>query len=169
MYNSTICELFPQYLTMVPLSQDALEFRTGDPADVEAPDPHFPQRITFEPNSRRGRIRNAATTRHRSASRDSISSIHSCARSVPSVPIEFRALSFQAADSQAIDEKKYRRKVDKKEKDEGKDYFANLDFHLLDGPQICKQLDVSPDKRPSRLRGSRSTFSGWREYVPGPP
>lgn len=99
MYNSMTRELFPQYITIVPFFQDALEFRTGDPADVEAPDPRIPQYITFKRNSRRGRIRNAATSLHRSASQDSISSIRSCARSVSGVPIEFRTLSFQVADS----------------------------------------------------------------------
>jgi len=150
---------------------DAHEFEIRDAHDVEAPDFRPPNRITFEPDSRRGRVRNAATTRHRSASHDSISSIRSRARSVTGVPIEFRTLSFEVSESQAVgDDKKYHDKGSIGQKDIDKDYFANLDFHLLDVPQICQNFEVSPDTGldastvAARLsRDGPNTFPGRRE------
>jgi sodium/potassium-transporting ATPase subunit alpha len=131
---------------MTLISQDAPAIAHRDPEVIEIPDSAIPQHIAFEPESRRERIRNASTSRHRSASRESISSVRSRARSVAGVPIEFRTLSFQIADSHTVEEKRYRGKVDKAEKDEDKDYFANLDFHILDGPKICQELGVDVDK-----------------------
>ena len=131
---------------MPAVSEEALEPGINDAADVEALGPTAPQRITFEPDSRRGRNYSEATTPRRSVSRDSISSVRSRTRSVSGVPIEFRSLSFQVGDAQVIDEKKHHGKTDKDGNDEDKDYFKNLDFHLLNGSQICKQLDVNPSK-----------------------
>ena len=150
------------------MSPEALEVDDmAEPADVTA---QAPQRITFEPENRRGRNYNDTSAQRRSASRDSISSVRSRARSVTGVPIEFRSLSFQVGESQAKDEKKHYSKVDKDGKDDDKDYFAKLDFHLLEGPQICKQLDVNPDnglstsEAASRLsRDGANTFPGRRE------
>jgi sodium/potassium-transporting ATPase subunit alpha len=131
---------------MTLISQDAPAIAPRDPEVIEIPDSAIPQHIAFEPESRRERIQNASTSRHRSASRESISSVRSRARSVAGVPIEFRTLSFQVADSHTVEEKRYCGKVDKAEKDEDKDYFANLDFHILDGPKICQELGVDADK-----------------------
>jgi sodium/potassium-transporting ATPase subunit alpha len=155
---------------MVPLSQDEFEVGTGDLADFNTQDSRIPHRITFEPDSHHERIHNDFTPRHRSASRDSISSVRSRTRSVSGVPIGFRTLSFEVTESQAIDEKKFHRKADKEEKDEEKDYFVNLGFHLLDGPQICKQFDVcleeglAASEAAARLsRDGPNTFPGRRE------
>jgi len=133
---------------MSPISLDGLEAGNDDaaePADVEAQEPPAPQRITFEPDNHRGRNYNDTATRRRSASRDSISSVRSRARSVTGVPIEFRSLSFQVGESQAKEETKHSGTTGKDGKDDDRDYFAKLDFHLLEGPQVCKQLDVKPD------------------------
>lgn len=158
-------------------SPEALEAGSDDAAettDVEAYGPRAPQqRImfepTFEPDNHRGRNHNATTARRRSASRDSVSSVRSRARSVTGVPIEFRSLSFQVGETQAKDEKKRRGKVDKDEEDDGEDYFAKLDLHILEGSQVCKQLDVDPDNGLStseaafRLsRDGPNTFPGRR-------
>jgi sodium/potassium-transporting ATPase subunit alpha len=165
---------------MSPLAPQDLELGSDDapePADVEAQDPPVPQRITFEPDNRRGRNYNDTTaTRRRSASRDSISSVRSRTRSVSGVPIEFRSLSFQVEESQALDETKPRgkpakpKKADKETKEEDKDYFANLDFHILEPVQVCNELNVIPKKglssseAASRLsRDGPNTFPGRRE------
>jgi sodium/potassium-transporting ATPase subunit alpha len=165
---------------MSPLAPQDLELGSDDapePADVEAQYPPVPQRITFEPDNRRGRNYNDTTaTRRRSASRDSISSVRSRTRSVSGVPIEFRSLSFQVEESQALDETKPRgkpakpKKADKDTKEEDKDYFANLDFHILEPVQVCNELNVIPEKglssseAASRLsRDGPNTFPGRRE------
>jgi sodium/potassium-transporting ATPase subunit alpha len=61
------------------------------------------------------------------------------------VPIEYRTLSIQVAESQAFAEV-----ADLKGKGTGKkddqDYFANLRFHQLAVDQICQQLNVSFDQ-----------------------
>lgn len=165
---------------MSPLAPEDLEVGTEDatePANVETQEPSTPPRITFEPGNHRGRNDNngAPLSRRRSASRDSISSVRSRTRSVAGVPIEFRSLSFQVGESQAIGDKKPIKpekhvKVSKEGKDEDRDYFANLDFHILEGPIVCKELDVNPDHGLSAseaaLRLSRdgaNTFPGRRE------
>lgn len=137
---------------MLPFSTDDLELGSDDaaePANIEHP---APQRITFEPDAHRGWRDNndGAAARRRSASRDSISSVRSRTRSVTSVPIEFRSLSFQVGESQAKGDKIPIRTVDKRKKagketkQEDKDYFANLHFHILEGFKVCNELDVNP-------------------------
>jgi sodium/potassium-transporting ATPase subunit alpha len=94
------------------------------------------------------------------------------------VPIEFRSLSFQVGESQAKGDKKpvekrpvkKSKKADKEPKQEDKDYFANLDFHILEGPTLCNEVDVNPGKglsaseAASRLsRDGPNTFLGRRE------
>jgi sodium/potassium-transporting ATPase subunit alpha len=155
---------------MVSLSQDGLELGSRDQSNVEASEPRTTHRITFEPDSYRGRVRDTSANRQRSASRDSISSVRSRARSVSGVPIGFRTLSFEVTESQAVEGKKHHRNTDKEETGDAKDYFTDLDFHLLDGPQICKQFDVSLDtgldasEAAARLsRDGPNTFAGRRE------
>jgi sodium/potassium-transporting ATPase subunit alpha len=123
-----------------------LDSQTTQSEDIEAADPRLPQRITFELDEgpqRRGRT---TGSRHRSVSRNSVSSIHSRAQSVSGIPIEFRTLFFQISDSQAIEEpEKTTRSKEKKEKKADKDYFEILDFHLGDSNTLCGRLDVKPD------------------------
>jgi sodium/potassium-transporting ATPase subunit alpha len=165
---------------MPPLATDDLELGSDDSAEPANVEPPAPQRITFEPDAHRGRRDNneGIPARRRSASRDSISSVRSRARSVTGVPIEFRSLSFQVGESQAKGDKKpvekrpvkKRKKADKEPKQEDKDYFANLDFHILEGPTVCNEVDVNPGKglsaseAASRLsRDGPNTFPGRRE------
>lgn len=153
---------------MVSQSRKSIELVNNELVNIE-PEAPIPQRIAFEPDTRRERVRNVATQRRRSASRDSISSVRSRARSVSGVPIEFRTLSYQVGDSYAVDDIKHAKKAHKDE-DKERDYFTNLDFHLLDGPAICQKLNVNSDNgldtadATARLaRDGPNTFSGRRE------
>lgn len=153
-------------------------------SDVEAADS---PRVTFHPDGLLEPRTNGlleprpAAQRRRSASRDSISSVRSRARSVQGVPIEFRTLSFQISHSQAVDEKIERPKdkkkgkkekkdrKDKKDKIDEKDYFENIDFHILNANAVCKELNVTPeqglsaDEAATRLSQGRNTFPRRRE------
>ncbi|KAF4631863.1 hypothetical protein G7Y89_g6261 [Cudoniella acicularis] len=158
---------------MSPISPEAPKVKTNDttqPADIEAQGPSAHHHITFEPDNSRGRNHYDSAARRRSSSRDSISSVRSRARSTTGVPIEFRSLSFQVGESQAENEKTHRGKVEEDAKNDDKDYFAKLDFHLLEGSQVCKELNVNPENGLSTseatLRLSRdgpNTFPGRRE------
>jgi sodium/potassium-transporting ATPase subunit alpha len=117
---------------------------------MEAADARLPQRLTFEPNERPGRRGHTTGSRHRSVSRDSISSVRSRTQSSAGIPIEFRTLSFEVSESQAIREiqKKSKEgwKEKKEEKKEDKEHFENVKFHLLDTDAACEQLHVTPDQ-----------------------
>ena len=121
--------------------------------DLEAADHDIPKRITFGPEGRRERSKNGNGSRRRSISRDSISSVRSRARAVQGVPIEFRTLSFNISESQAIEEPKLskkileeRKKKNKEEEIEEKDYFEHLDYHKRSGDDVCNALNVHLDK-----------------------
>lgn len=147
---------------MAPLSSDDLELGADDSVEPANGEPPAPQRITFEPEALRGRrgSNDGASGRRRSASRDSISSVRSRTRSVTGVPIEFRSLSFQVGESQAKGDKKpivpkperrwrlpkQKKKADKEPNQEDREYFANLDFHLVDGSKVCDEVNVSPER-----------------------
>jgi sodium/potassium-transporting ATPase subunit alpha len=133
-----------------------------DVDDIEAP---RPRHIAFGPDEHQERTKQ--TSRRRSVSRDSITSVRSRARSVQGIPIEFRTLSFQISDSQSINHKVT--KPSKGEPDE-KDYFESLDFHILDGDTLCKELDVNPtqglsttDAAARLLQNGTNTFPRRRE------
>ncbi|KAF8860209.1 putative Na/K ATPase alpha 1 subunit [Acephala macrosclerotiorum] len=121
--------------------------------DIEAAQSHPPQsRITFEPEQRLGRRGNVSRTRHASLGHDSISSIRSRTQSVSGIPIEFRTLSFEVIHAQDVQKTKDKttkgwkeRKAGKQDKQEDQDYFANLQFHILNTNAICKQLGVGID------------------------
>ncbi|KFX97613.1 hypothetical protein V490_02711 [Pseudogymnoascus sp. VKM F-3557] len=119
--------------------------------DLEAADHDMPKRITFGPEGQRERRKNRNGSRRRSASRDSISSVRSRARAVQGIPIEFRTLSFQISDSQAIEDakpsKKFleeRKKKKRTDDIEEKDYFEHLDYHIRIGDDVCRALNVNP-------------------------
>ncbi|KFY01801.1 hypothetical protein O988_02526 [Pseudogymnoascus sp. VKM F-3808] len=118
--------------------------------DLEAADHDMPKRITFGPEGQRERPKNRNGSRRRSASRDSISSVRSRARAVQGIPIEFRTLSFQISDSQAIEDakpsKKFleeRKKKKRTDDIEEKDYFEHLDYHKRIGDDVCRALNVN--------------------------
>ncbi|KAJ9647723.1 hypothetical protein H2199_001497 [Coniosporium tulheliwenetii] len=115
--------------------------------DIEAAKTRPPQRITFQPDEHCDRRGRTASSRRRSASRDSISSVRSRTQSVSGIPIEFRTLSYQVSESQGlhdIDKVKQGRKDEEKKDD--KDYFEKLDFHLSDTSTACEQLGVKQDR-----------------------
>lgn len=95
--------------------------------DIEAAKPRLPQRIVFEPDERPGRQGRTTGSRRRSASRDSISSVRRRTQIVSGIPIEFRTLSFQVSESQAIQENEekstQRLKGEKKERREDEELF----------------------------------------------
>jgi sodium/potassium-transporting ATPase subunit alpha len=127
-------------------TRGSLDFQITESEDIEAAEYRLPQRITFEPDERpewRGR---ATGSRRRSVSRDTISSVRSRTQSVSGIPIEFRSLSFRISESQALDDSTQRWKEKKEIRTEGKDYFENLEFHVLDGSTICGRLNVTPDQ-----------------------
>ncbi|KAL5346754.1 hypothetical protein ACLOAV_007895 [Pseudogymnoascus australis] len=123
--------------------------------DLEAADQDIRKRITFGSEGPRERSRFRNGSRRRSPSRDSISSVRSRARAVQGIPIEFRTLSFQISDSQAIQEakpsKKFleeRKRKNKVEEVEEKDYFEHLDYHKRDGNDVCDALsNAFPHRR----------------------
>ncbi|OCK80749.1 putative Na/K ATPase alpha 1 subunit [Lepidopterella palustris CBS 459.81] len=84
-------------------------------------------------------------SRRRSVSRDSISSVRSRTHSASGIPIEFRTISFQVSESQAIG-----RSISKEgkptKKTDDKDYFENLDFHILNSDDVCRQFNVFLDQ-----------------------
>jgi sodium/potassium-transporting ATPase subunit alpha len=104
-----------------------------------------PARITFEPSQhgdeREYRQSHARrTSRHRSASRDSIRSVASRAQSISAqsgVQIQFRTLSMQISESQRRSEDK----IDARKEDD-KEYFSRLVFHKLEAEALCSQLNV---------------------------
>ncbi|EON67490.1 Na+/K+-exchanging ATPase alpha subunit [Coniosporium apollinis CBS 100218] len=113
--------------------------------DIETAKPRPQQRITFQPDGHPDRRGRGTSSRRRSASRDSISSVRSRTQSVSGVPIEFRTLSFHISESQGIQDidKSTPRREGKGEAKDDKDYFEKLDFHLLDANTACSELRVT--------------------------
>ncbi|KAK6529144.1 hypothetical protein TWF694_004356 [Orbilia ellipsospora] len=104
-------------------------------------------RIVFEQDDeiRPDRRSRPTGSRRRSMSRDSKSSTRTRAHSVSGIPIEFRTLSIQVSESQAIARTGSKEKKDE-EKQPNKDYFESLDFHILSPSSICQMLVSSPDE-----------------------
>jgi sodium/potassium-transporting ATPase subunit alpha len=99
-------------------------------------------RIAFEPPIVRPTGRsNAQGARRtsRSRSRDSISSIQS--RSASGLPIEFRTLSIQVGESQAAASHPPIKRTDNTE-DGAKEYFEQLDYHILSTKNVCDRFNV---------------------------
>jgi sodium/potassium-transporting ATPase subunit alpha len=90
----------------------------------------------------RGRVHGKSTRRRsRSQSRDSISSIRSRTQSVSGIPIGFRTLSIQVSESQAKAGEPPL-KHGKTTESENKDYFGQLDYHMLSIKDICDRFNV---------------------------
>jgi sodium/potassium-transporting ATPase subunit alpha len=90
----------------------------------------------------RGRSHGKTTRRgSRSQSRDSISSIRSRTQSVSGIPIGFRTLSMQVSESQAK-AKDPPLKNTKNDDRENKDYFGQLDYHVLNAKNVCDRFNV---------------------------
>ena len=153
-----------------------MDFQNTESEDIEAGEPRLPRRIIFHPDERPDRRGRPSGNLHRSVSRDSISSVRRRTQSVSGIPIEFRTISFQISESQAIQEIEKSTKHAKQKKAETKEdeeYFEKLTFHILDGNTACEQLDVTPDhglsadEAAARLsRDGKNSFPRRREnYV----
>lgn len=133
-------------------SQRKTDLQSTASRDLELAEPNPSRgRITFGVDERLSRHSHGSRSRQNSLGRNSISSVRSRSRSVAGIPIEFRTLSFEVTHSQTEQQIKkkstegWREKKEKKsEKQEDQDYFANLDFHLLDANTACERLDVTP-------------------------
>lgn len=123
-----------------------------------------PTRITFEPADRLGRAGNSS--RRRSMSRDSISSIRSRTQGQTGLPIEFRTLSFQVSNSQNVDDYKKNKQAktsmgttpqsiftkafrtkDKKTtntRDDTADHFEKIDYHTMSTERVYQEFTSSP-------------------------
>lgn len=117
----------------------------------------------------RGRVNGRARRRtSRSASRDSISSVRSRTQSVSGVPIEFRTLSIQISESQARAKEppvKEKRDTD----DANRDFFAQLDYHLLDTKSVCDRFNVFQEQGLSREAASTRLQRDGKNEIPSPP
>jgi sodium/potassium-transporting ATPase subunit alpha len=90
----------------------------------------------------RGRVHGRSTRRRsRSQSRDSISSIRSRTQSVSGIPIGFRTLSIQVSESQAKAGEPPLKHT-KTTESENKDYFGQLDYHILSTKDVCDRFNV---------------------------
>lgn len=105
-----------------------------------------PPRITFHSSSAepRGRPQRLAS-RQRSSSRDSNCSGRSGRNSLPGIPIQFRTLSIQVAESQTInhDLGLHSEKHPTTKAHDDTDYFEKLNFHSLSPDLICQQFNVN--------------------------
>ncbi|KAK3901544.1 hypothetical protein C8A05DRAFT_34760 [Staphylotrichum tortipilum] len=139
----------------------------ADPPDLE-PAISRPTGITFDSgtndprDTRDGRPGRSSTRKSQSRSRSrrrSLSTGSGVATSPFSgVPIEYRTLSIQVAESQArADDAADLKGTPATTKGNDQDYFANLSFHQLAGDQLCQQLNVasaqglSPESAARRL------------------
>lgn len=154
------------------MSSISIEKETADDTfvevDVEQAE-NAPRGVTFgSEDGLNSRERRRRRSRSRSASRDSINSIRSRVQStsaVSGIPIEFRTLSFQVANSQSVHDQstkkppkqtvndthaleKTKRKKNKSQKSEDQrkqdaDHFEKLEYHTLDVATVVQHLDSS--------------------------
>jgi sodium/potassium-transporting ATPase subunit alpha len=112
--------------------------------DPEAATTGVATRITFEPDSRRGRSPSRRRDqRRRSLSRNSVSSFSRAPASSPQseLQIQYRTLSIHVSEAKKDSEERPERILENKKVDE--DYFSNLEYHTLPVDQLCQQLNVS--------------------------
>ncbi len=84
------------------------------------------------------------------------------------VPIEYRTLSIQVAESQAFADNAADLKGPAAPKKDDQDYFANLSFHHLAVDQICQQLNVSADQGLSAESAARRLERDGLNTLPRP-
>lgn len=139
---------------------------------LEAGESHPPltqqPRIVFQDEDaiRPGRRSHRRGSRQRSASRDSISSVRSRANSTSGIPIEFRTISFQVSESQAIGRTLSKDKKATTKKDDDKNHFDSIDFHTLSGTQVCQQFNVLPEQGLSSTAASTRLQRNGKNILP---
>ncbi|KAL2020915.1 hypothetical protein VTK56DRAFT_7802 [Thermocarpiscus australiensis] len=155
------------------------ESADGVPLDLEAAVPR-PTGITFDDGTndrsrearetRVGRSARQSHSRSRSRRRSRSTGSGGAASPYSGVPIEYRTLSIQVAESQAFasgdvvaDDLK-----GKSAKRDDQDYFANLSFHQLAPDQLCQQLNVSPDQGLSDETAARRLERDGKNTLPKP-
>ncbi|KAL2132267.1 hypothetical protein VTI74DRAFT_4007 [Chaetomium olivicolor] len=151
----------------------ANESAAGMPPDLEAANPR-PTGITFEdgtndPRGRVGRSAQRRDSRSRSRRRSlSTGSAGGAGSPFSGVPIEYRTLSIQVAESQAFADEVADLKGKVAGKKDDRDYFANLNFHQLTKDQICQQLNVASDQGLSEENAARRLARDGGNTLPKP-
>ncbi|KAK2603599.1 hypothetical protein QQS21_004180 [Conoideocrella luteorostrata] len=142
---------------------------TTSPAGIVEKDGDRDLRIAFDdaahPRGRAadqsGRRDSRSLSRRRSMSRDGISTAP-----YSGIPIEYRTLSIQVAESRKVEtEVSSDIKSDTKNDEE---YFSNLTFHQLQVDQLCQQLNVSKDDGLSETAASNRLRRDGRNTLPKP-
>jgi sodium/potassium-transporting ATPase subunit alpha len=110
-----------------------------------------------------------ATTRRRarSKSRDSISSVHSRTQSVSGIPIHFRTLSMQVSESQAREKHSPLDRA-KSTDSANKDYFEQLDYHILSTKNVCDRFNVFQDRGLSSEAAATRLERDGKNEIPSP-
>ncbi|KAJ4288867.1 hypothetical protein N0V88_007197 [Collariella sp. IMI 366227] len=143
------------------------------PPDLEAGNAR-PAGITFEdtthePRGRVGRTTQRRDSRSRSRRRSlSTGSAGAAGSPYSGVPIEYRTLSIQVAESQAFADESFDLKGKPAGQKDDQDYFANLNFHQLPNDQICQQLNVASDQGLSEENAARRLARDGQNTLPKP-
>jgi sodium/potassium-transporting ATPase subunit alpha len=148
----------------------ANESTASMPPDLEAGVPR-PVGITFEDGTQAPRVgRSTRRSRSRSRSRRRSRSTGSITAASPyhGVPIEYRTLSIQVAESQAYGDDIADFKGKSAAKQDDQDYFANLNFHKLPVEQICQQLNVDHGQGLSKEAAARRIERDGQNTLPKP-
>jgi sodium/potassium-transporting ATPase subunit alpha len=146
------------------------ENTTGIAPDLEAGVPR-PVGITFEDGTQSPRAgRSARRSRSQSRSRRRSRSANSITAASPyhGVPIEYRTLSIQVAESQAYGDDTADLKGKKAAKLDDQDYFAHLNFHKLPVDRICQQLNVDHGRGLSNEAAARRVERDGQNTLPKP-
>lgn len=104
----------------------------------------------------------------RSRSQGSISSVRSRAHSVSGIPIEFRTLSIQVAESKAK-AKEPPLKHDDDTKNENTNYFEQLDYHILSAKSVCDRFNVFQEQGLSKEAAATRLERDGKNAIPSPP
>ena len=97
-------------------------------------------------------------SRSRASSRDIATSPYS------GIPIQYRTLSIQVAESRRVEGDG----TDVKPAKDDEDYFANLNFHSLPSAQLCQQLNISQDAGLSESAAALRLQRDGRNTLPKP-
>ena len=126
-------------------------------------------RVVFE--EAHGRTQEQSATqgsrRPRSRSRDSISSVRSRAQSTSGIPIEFRTLSFQISESKANSNKPPEKRPGGSDS-ANKDYFEQLDYHILSPENVCERFHVFQEQGLNENAAATRLQHDGKNEIPSP-
>lgn len=126
-----------------------------------------PGRITFQSPSIEPRVRQRRPSHERrSSSRDSGTSGRSQTYSLSGIPIEFRTLSIQVAESQAVNQDLDCTEKPEKAAEDGQHYFEKLDFHRLSSDNICQLFNVNLSQGLSAAAASHRLERDGKNTIP---